>query len=146
MRENILVYIATSLYESRLRYLCLWIKRIFCKTQIGFSSILPCTGTINTGCPVVPHFPHFQNFVHIFKKFPHFPHFWENPLWKMATAAFWLRNVSYEGSNWRSSFALSVKHGFYFARTHYFSIEQQKATNNTWYMENTIQSEHPQLI
>ena len=106
---------------------------------------------VDAGCPVVPHFPHFphfQNFVHILKKFPHFPHFWETPLWKMATAAFWLRNVSYEGSNWRLSFALSVKHGFYFARTHSFSfsIEQQKATNNTWYMKNTIQSEHPQLI
>ena len=86
---------------------------------------------ISTGCPVAPHFPHFQNCVHIFKKIPHFPHFLDNPFWKMATAAFWLRNVSYEGSNWRSSFALSVKHGFYFPRTHSFSIEQQKATSNT---------------
>ena len=35
---------------------------------------------------------------------------------------------------------------FFFARTHSFSIEQQKATNDTCYMKNTIQSEHPQLI
>ena len=44
--------------------------------------------------PSGPTFPTFSKFCpHFIKKFPHFPHFWDNPFWKMARAAFWLKNV-----------------------------------------------------
>ena len=87
----------------------------------------PLVSAIYCGCCTT----HIFKILFTFKKNSHLSHIFRQPFLEDGYSSILTKKcvMTYEGSNWNSSFALglSVKHGFYFARTHSFSIEQQKS-------------------